>query len=140
MRSIRCLLVVHEVIVPRPETGASFHADASISIFSMPRSPDQIALGAVAAAPLVAVMTDRVDWHARVLLQALRARGARPVTAHLTDCRFDTGRPDGLLVDGCGDRLPDAVLVRTMSGGSFEAVPFGSDPPRPRRDGRHRME
>jgi tetrahydromethanopterin:alpha-L-glutamate ligase len=69
----------------------------------------------------VALMIDGPDWHARRLGEALRARGARPVAARLTECRFETRHPAGLAIAGC-DRLPDAVLVRTMSGGSFEAV------------------
>jgi len=95
-------------------------AAKSISVSSMPRSPDTLALSPVAA-PVVALMVDGLDWHARRLSQALRGRGAIPVTARLPDCRFDTRHPAGLAIAGC-DRLPDAVLVRTMSGGSFEAV------------------
>jgi RimK family alpha-L-glutamate ligase len=94
----------------------------SISVSSMPRSADRIAAAAVAGPPTVALMGDRLDWHARKLMSALRARGAVPIPARLTDCRFDTRRPAGLVVAECGDRLPDAVLVRSMAGGSFEAV------------------
>lgn len=88
----------------------------------MPRSPDRIVAASAAAAPVVALMVDRFDWHARRLFKALRTRGATVVPARLTDCRFDTRRPAGVVVAGCGDRLPDAVLVRSVPGGSFEAV------------------
>jgi tetrahydromethanopterin:alpha-L-glutamate ligase len=94
----------------------------SISGCSMPRSPDAIAVAPAAARPVVALMVDDLDWHARRLVRALRARGAVPITAQLTDCLFDTRQPAGLVIPPCGDRLPDAALVRTMSGGSFEAV------------------
>ena len=40
----------------------------------------------------------------------------------LSDCAFATDRPHGLAIPGFGDALPDAVFVRTVSGGSFEEV------------------
>jgi RimK family alpha-L-glutamate ligase len=40
----------------------------------------------------------------------------------LRACAIDTQRPAGLDIAGLGDRLPGAVLVRTMSGGTFQAV------------------
>jgi RimK family alpha-L-glutamate ligase len=40
----------------------------------------------------------------------------------LEACAFATRSPTGLDLDGFGDRLPDAVLVRTIAGGSFESV------------------
>jgi len=40
----------------------------------------------------------------------------------LEACRIDTGSASGLILPGFGAGLPDAVFVRTMSGGSFEAV------------------
>jgi len=88
----------------------------------MPRSPDIAAAEAAGAAPCVALVIDRFDWHARELSKALAARGARCVPMRLSACGFATGSASGLSLDGFGDRLPDAVVVRTMSGGSFEAV------------------
>jgi RimK family alpha-L-glutamate ligase len=63
-----------------------------------------------------------MDWHARELRAAFGAAGARMVPFDLADCAIDTQRASGLAVAGFGGRLPDAVLVRTMSGGPFEAV------------------
>ena len=40
----------------------------------------------------------------------------------LQSCAIETRRASGLNIAGLGDRLPDAVLVRTMSGGTFQAV------------------
>jgi RimK family alpha-L-glutamate ligase len=40
----------------------------------------------------------------------------------LSDCRIDTASGSGLVLPGFGADLPDAVLVRDMSGGTFEAV------------------
>jgi len=65
---------------------------------------------------------DRVDWHARELAKALAALGVRALPVRLEDCRFETHTTAGLRVAGFDDRLPDAVIVRSLSGGSFEAV------------------
>ena len=40
----------------------------------------------------------------------------------LADCGFDTLSPSGLSLPVLGWRLPDAVHVRTLSAGSFEAI------------------
>jgi RimK family alpha-L-glutamate ligase len=63
-----------------------------------------------------------MDWHARALTRAFAALGAATAPVQLTACGFATGSATGLVIDGFGDRLPDAVLVRDMAGGSFEAV------------------
>lgn len=86
----------------------------------MPRSADPLAREA--GAPRVGVVVDRNDWHSRELAKALRAVGVSPVPLRLESCAFATGSPSGLDLDGFGDRLPDAVLVRTIAGGSFESV------------------
>jgi RimK family alpha-L-glutamate ligase len=70
----------------------------------------------------VGVVVDRNDWHSRELARALRALGVSPVLMRLEACAFATRNPSGLALDGFGDRLPDAVLVRTIAGGSFESV------------------
>src|SRR5207302_3175605 len=72
--------------------------------------------------PRIALVGDRLDWHARELSKALAALGAHAVPVRLSACGFDTQSASGLTFDRFGDRLPDAVLVRTVSGGSFEAV------------------
>lgn len=74
------------------------------------------------AAPQVAVVVDRVDWHAHELSKSLRALGVSPVRLRLEACAVDTATPSGLVLDSFGERLPDAVIVRTIAGGSFESV------------------
>jgi RimK family alpha-L-glutamate ligase len=86
----------------------------------MPRSADPPAREA--GAPRVGVVVDRDDWHSRELAKALRALGVSPVPMRLEACAFATENPSGLDLDGFADRLPDAVLVRTIAGGSFESV------------------
>jgi RimK family alpha-L-glutamate ligase len=75
-----------------------------------------------ADAPRIGIAIDRPDWHARGLTKALKALGAAPALMRLEACAFDSGSASGLRLDGFADRLPDAVLVRTVAGGSFESV------------------
>jgi RimK family alpha-L-glutamate ligase len=63
-----------------------------------------------------------MDWHARVLTRAFAALGATSAPIMLTACGIATSIATGLAIDGLGAGLPDAILVRDMSGGSFEAV------------------
>jgi tetrahydromethanopterin:alpha-L-glutamate ligase len=71
---------------------------------------------------LVGLVTDSIDWHARQLVAALCARGVETVPVQLPSCGMATASASGLHIDGSGKTLPDAVVVRTMSGGTFEAV------------------
>lgn len=88
----------------------------------MPRSSDARAADGGTSRLTIAIVTDRNDWHARELGKALTALGARAVCVQLTACGFDTELPSGVRIPGFADRLPSAVLVRCMAGGSFEAV------------------
>jgi len=60
--------------------------------------------------------------HSRGVVSRLRRRGAAVVVAQLTAVAFDTSRPHGLAIPGFEHGLPDAVLVRSFSAGSFEAI------------------
>jgi RimK family alpha-L-glutamate ligase len=88
----------------------------------MPHSPDGIARKAAAPAPRIALVGDRLDWHARELTRALAEVGARATLVRLEDCRFETEHLGGLYLPGFEDCLPDIVFVRCLAGGSFEAV------------------
>jgi RimK family alpha-L-glutamate ligase len=89
----------------------------------MPHLVDAFAAEPAAArAPLVALVVEGIDWHARMLAQAFAALGVRTRPVDLRACAIETQRSGGLAIDGMEDRLPDAVLVRTMSGGTFQAV------------------
>ncbi|HZD88940.1 MAG TPA: ATP-grasp domain-containing protein [Pseudolabrys sp.] len=72
--------------------------------------------------PVIGLVTDQMDWHARVLDRALAGFGATVVPFDLAACRIETSTRYGLHLPGFGEKLPDAVLVRTLSGGGFEAV------------------
>ena len=67
------------------------------------------------------LVSDTRDWHARHMEAAYDARGAEVVRLDLKDCGFSTDCATGLQLPGFS-RLPDIVHVRTMSGGSFEAI------------------
>jgi len=75
-----------------------------------------------ARGPLVAVVSDQRDWHSRQMETALAAVGARYERMDLAKCGLDTTIGLGLNLHGVGARVPDAVHVRTLASGSFEAV------------------
>ena len=81
-----------------------------------------LAVVPAASAPIVALVSDGIDWHARTLTKALAAQGVRTIPTSLQACGIATQGASGLNIAGLGDRLPDAVLVRSMSGGTFQAV------------------
>src|SRR5215211_3483388 len=87
----------------------------------MPRSRDRPVWPATAGAR-IALVADCADWHTRELTRAFAALGARAVLVTLPSCAIETGRSSGLTISGFADGLPDAVVVRSMSGGTFEAV------------------
>jgi RimK family alpha-L-glutamate ligase len=70
----------------------------------------------------IGLAIDSKDWHARRLMRAFRTLGAVVVPFRLSEAAFDTGHPHGVVLPGFDGALPDAVLVRSISGGSFEEV------------------
>jgi tetrahydromethanopterin:alpha-L-glutamate ligase len=88
----------------------------------MPPLLERLGRGARGGHPLVGLVLDRIDWHARELIAALGVRGIETVPVRLPRCGFATPTTGGLHIDGFDGTLPDAVIVRTMSGGTFEAV------------------
>jgi tetrahydromethanopterin:alpha-L-glutamate ligase len=93
-----------------------------IWICSMRPSPERFGIDGHTSRPTAGLVVDRMDWHARQVAAALVARGfsVTPIRLHL--CGFATRSPTGMHIDGFGDNLPAAVVVRSMSGGTFEAV------------------
>jgi RimK family alpha-L-glutamate ligase len=88
----------------------------------MPRSRNTFAVVPATSAPVVALVSDGIDWHARTLTKAFAAQGVRTLPTSLQACGIETQGASGLNIGGLGDRLPDAVLVRSMSGGTLQAV------------------
>jgi RimK family alpha-L-glutamate ligase len=85
-------------------------------------SLERSARGASGSRLVVGLVVDRRDWHARELIGALSARGVETVPVRLHQCSIVTRSNTGLHIDGFGEAVPDALVVRTMSGGTFEAV------------------
>jgi tetrahydromethanopterin:alpha-L-glutamate ligase len=88
----------------------------------MPPSLERLGSDRPAQQPIVGLVADKFDWHARQLADAFVTRGISAVPIRLPLCSFCTRSGSGLHIDGFGEKLPDAVIVRTMSGGTFEAV------------------
>ncbi|KAA2237502.1 ATP-grasp domain-containing protein [Salinarimonas soli] len=61
-------------------------------------------------------------WHRDRLSAALRAAGMEPVLFSLADVTIRTGEGEPLRVPGFEGCLPDGLLLRTISGGTFEAT------------------
>jgi tetrahydromethanopterin:alpha-L-glutamate ligase len=72
--------------------------------------------------PRIALATDPPDRHADELAAAFASLGAKAVKFSLSECGFDGDSASGLAIPGFGSALPDAVFVRSISGGSFEMV------------------
>ena len=70
----------------------------------------------------IAIATDGNDWHARALGAAFATLGATVVRFRLEAAAFATGRTHGIDLPGFPGQPPDAVLVRSIAGGSFEEV------------------
>jgi RimK family alpha-L-glutamate ligase len=72
--------------------------------------------------PRILIVNDKSDPRSAGLAGRLRKRGAWVATASLAAIGFDSDRPAGLAIPGFDGGLPDAVLVRSIAAGSFEAV------------------
>lgn len=69
------------------------------------------------------IFAERVDWHTRSLVAALKARGVKPRIVSLRACGFAVGETaHGLLLPGFGDDLPEACFVRSVPAGTLEQV------------------
>ncbi|MEI5680921.1 MULTISPECIES: ATP-grasp domain-containing protein [unclassified Mesorhizobium] len=71
----------------------------------------------------ILVVNDNAGPQSKRLLSALREKGFEAITASLSSIAFDTTSPCGLTIPGFdAGELPDAVIVRSISAGSFEAI------------------
>ena len=70
----------------------------------------------------IGLAADNGEWHRGRLLGALRACGVEPVLFSLADVAMVTGGGEPLRIPGFEGELPDGVLLRTISGGTFEAT------------------
>ena len=72
--------------------------------------------------PRIALFAEGGDWHAARLGEAFAARAAALVRLSLDRAMLATGTETGVELPGFDDGLPDAVLVKTVAAGSFEAI------------------
>ena len=71
----------------------------------------------------VVIFTEKADWHSNGLAAACAREGLRPLILSATDCGFDldAARP-GLAIPGLDGRLPGAIFVRLIPGGTTEQI------------------
>ncbi|RFC66800.1 MULTISPECIES: ATP-grasp domain-containing protein [Mesorhizobium] len=69
----------------------------------------------------ILICNDRTGPQSKALARALRAGGAKVTSIPLASLAFDTGAPHGIAIPGF-NHLPDAIIVRSIAAGSFEAV------------------
>jgi RimK family alpha-L-glutamate ligase len=72
--------------------------------------------------PRILILNDNAGRRYGSIAYRLRRRGAMVTTVSLSGIAFDTERPYGLAIPGFDHGLPDAVLVRSIAAGSFEAI------------------
>jgi RimK family alpha-L-glutamate ligase len=73
--------------------------------------------------PRILIVNDSSGVQTKRLATWLRRRGAVVATAPLAAIGFDTGSPSGLSIPGFDNgALPDAIVVRQIAAGSFEAI------------------
>lgn len=71
----------------------------------------------------IAVVTDDPGWHGRELRSALAAHAYGCRFVSLADCRLQPGNQSlDVVMPGFTRRLPEAVMVRGVAGGSLEQV------------------
>lgn len=76
----------------------------------------------------IAIITDDPGWHGKQLCQAFAAKGFQASYVSLTECRLQLDDAElPIYIPGFADRLPDAVFVRGVPGGSLEEVVFYLD-------------
>lgn len=74
------------------------------------------------AGPRIALLVDKIEFHAKALTRAFARLGARAVPMRLSAFGLDTRRPSGIAIPGFGSQLPDLILVRAVGLGTFESI------------------
>lgn len=72
--------------------------------------------------PRILILNDNAGRRYGSVAYRLRRRGVVVTVASLAAIGFDSERRHGLAIPGFAQTLPDAVLVRSIAAGSFEAV------------------
>lgn len=75
----------------------------------------------------IAIITDDPGWHGKQLCRAFAEHACSADYVSLTECRIQTIGALPILIPGFEQKLPDAVFVRGVPGGSLEEVVFYLD-------------
>lgn len=75
----------------------------------------------------IAIVSDDPGWHGARISESLQERGCETAYVRLQDCSFHIGDFHSTVTVPGFDRLPDAVFVRGVPGGSLEEVVFYLD-------------
>ncbi|MGR8930178.1 MAG: ATP-grasp domain-containing protein [Gammaproteobacteria bacterium] len=75
----------------------------------------------------IAIITDDPGWHGKQLCRAFAEHSCAADYVSLTECRIQISGALPIHIPGFHDRLPDAVFVRGVPGGSLEEVVFYLD-------------
>lgn len=70
----------------------------------------------------ILILSDRPDRQVKQLRTSLRTLGFKVLALPLADIGFDSRYPSGIAVPQMNGLLPAAVIVRSISSGSFEAI------------------
>ncbi|SCW79158.1 alpha-L-glutamate ligase, RimK family [Rhizobium mongolense subsp. loessense] len=70
----------------------------------------------------ILILSDKPDRQVRQLRRAFAKLGAETIFCPLADIAFDTRHPSGIAIPMLDGALPAGVIVRSISGGSFEAI------------------
>jgi tetrahydromethanopterin:alpha-L-glutamate ligase len=70
----------------------------------------------------ILILSDRPDRQVRQLQSSFKSLGFDVLALALADIGFDSRYPSGIAIPGMNGTLPAAVIVRSISSGTFEAI------------------
>jgi tetrahydromethanopterin:alpha-L-glutamate ligase len=71
---------------------------------------------------VILILSDRRDGQVKQLSASFHRLGIKTLWMHLADIGFDSRYPSGIAIPGLDGALPAAVVVRSISAGTFEAI------------------
>lgn len=70
----------------------------------------------------VLIVSDKPDGQVKQLRRSFKELGSETIFCPLSDIAFDTRYPSGIAIPALDGALPAGVIVRSISGGTFEAI------------------
>ncbi|MEZ2126862.1 MULTISPECIES: RimK family alpha-L-glutamate ligase [unclassified Sinorhizobium] len=70
----------------------------------------------------ILIVSDKPDGQVKQLRRSFRELGSETIFCPLSDIAFDTRYPSGIAIPTLDGALPAGVIVRSISGGTFEAI------------------